>query len=708
MRMIAILIFLSLLVLSATSLADDGSSSRIIQADRSTTRTALDHKADSKAGSITGRLTRTPKEAFPGLMDFQGTLTDDIGMAMDTTVSMAFSIYDDSTGGIPVWTEEQPAVVVNGGVFSVLLGRVNAISDTVFSEPDRWLGVQVGMDPELEPRQRIASVGYAFRAGSDGDWNISGNNMHAAVSGNIGIGTTNPQFLLHSGSIASDNDITRKPGSSEVALSTGDGFGDKSSWIWREYWTGPTNWGLFHDNNADEIHTVGNSKAVVTVGLGSGRVGIGNMNPEYKLDVNGSARVHDSLYARSINSILYADQFPGSNAGEKIKAAIDSLPEYGGIVDARGIVGVDTISTNVFGSVGGVENLTLLLGHCQFYVEESQKFSGGYLLLIGQNESTMFLPTRRMNVLDIENAYRVHLAGFAINTNKTNSVAIELNQTANHNLLENIFINGPGKGDSSPLINIWGTGVGAEHTTLRNLIIWGSSSLVTGIYTGVHATIIENCTIEACEIAIEAYIPSVVTISGCYLGHCGKHFLLIECHSGPVNFINNRCEGTGEELIKIIGDNHNYPACDIHIEANLLEGLRNPSEDGIYLQHVDRIVIWDNTFKSLVPNSGANSIVFGPDVSCVSLEGNNILGTDSNMLGFEAIPLQIDDVTATQTSLDGGFSGNVDVGGQLTIDRLIQLHPSSAPENPIEGCIYMDSVTHKLMVFDGTAWKACW
>ncbi|MFC1683792.1 hypothetical protein ACFL0G_06275, partial [Candidatus Zixiibacteriota bacterium] len=100
----------------------------------------------------------------PGLMNYQGTLTDDNGMALDTTVAMTFSIYTDSTGGSQVWTETQPAVGVNSGIFNVLLGRVNAISDTVFKDPSRWLGVQVGDDPELAARQRIASVGYSFRA----------------------------------------------------------------------------------------------------------------------------------------------------------------------------------------------------------------------------------------------------------------------------------------------------------------------------------------------------------------------------------------------------------------------------------------------------------------------------------------------------------------------------------------------------------------
>ena len=210
MRALGCVLVLSLVLLSGVAMADDGPSSKTAQADRIATRTAPDAKAGSKVRSIMGRATRSAKDQVPGLMSFQGTLTDDVGMAMDTTVSMAFSIYDDSTGGSVIWTETQPNVQVDNGLFNVLLGSVNSISDTVFDDPERWLGVQVGGDPELAPRQRIATVGYSFRAmeadtadyarstaaGVDGDWTVVGDHIYSAVPGNVGIGTSNPTSLL--------------------------------------------------------------------------------------------------------------------------------------------------------------------------------------------------------------------------------------------------------------------------------------------------------------------------------------------------------------------------------------------------------------------------------------------------------------------------------------------------------------------------------
>jgi hypothetical protein len=60
------------------------------------------------------------------------------------------------------------------------------------------------------------------------------------------------------------------------------------------------------------------------------------------------------------------------------------------------------------------------------------------------------------------------------------------------------------------------------------------------------------------------------------------------------------------------------------------------------------------------------------------------------------------------------FQGNVGIGTTsparaLHVSDVMRLQPrSTAPSSPAEGDIYMDSSSHKLMVYDGTAWQACW
>ena len=102
--------------------------------------------------------------AVPQMINYQGRLTDPSGVPLDTTVSITFTIYDDSAAGSVIWTETQSSVTTTDGLFSVLLGSVNPISDTVFSDTVRYLGIKVGSDLELSPRRRIASVAYAHRS----------------------------------------------------------------------------------------------------------------------------------------------------------------------------------------------------------------------------------------------------------------------------------------------------------------------------------------------------------------------------------------------------------------------------------------------------------------------------------------------------------------------------------------------------------------
>ncbi len=70
-----------------------------------------------------------------------------------------FSIYNVDTGGTALWSEQQ-AVTVNNGIYSVVLGQVNAIN-LLFDVP-YFLGVRIGSDSEMTPRQPLTSVGYSM------------------------------------------------------------------------------------------------------------------------------------------------------------------------------------------------------------------------------------------------------------------------------------------------------------------------------------------------------------------------------------------------------------------------------------------------------------------------------------------------------------------------------------------------------------------
>jgi len=174
--------------------------------------------------------------APPRTMNYQGTLTDATGLPVpDGNYTLTFRLWNASIGGTVVWSEAQ-SVAVDGGVFNVILGLVTPMNETF--ENQRWLGVQVGVDPELAPRTPLTSVPSAFNvvdgaavtslngladdvnivagpnisvstsgqdiviAGTgvvtDADWAVTGDDMTSVPTGNVGIGVA-PEYKLDVG-----------------------------------------------------------------------------------------------------------------------------------------------------------------------------------------------------------------------------------------------------------------------------------------------------------------------------------------------------------------------------------------------------------------------------------------------------------------------------------------------------------------------------
>ncbi|MFC1965270.1 hypothetical protein ACFLWG_04665 [Chloroflexota bacterium] len=104
-------------------------------------------------------------DSVPPVVHYQGTLVNPFTEipVPDGEYEFTFGIYATETGVSSLWNEEQ-TVTVENGVFSVLLGAVNPLTTDLFSNSERYLGVQVGDDEEMVPRQVLASVPYAFQA----------------------------------------------------------------------------------------------------------------------------------------------------------------------------------------------------------------------------------------------------------------------------------------------------------------------------------------------------------------------------------------------------------------------------------------------------------------------------------------------------------------------------------------------------------------
>ncbi len=102
--------------------------------------------------------------AVPVTTNYQGYLENTDGEPLDATVNMTVALYAAAQGGSALWTETHQNVEVTDGVFSLILGDTTSFDDNSL-EGERYLGVTVGSDPEMAPRQQLTSAFFAMRAG---------------------------------------------------------------------------------------------------------------------------------------------------------------------------------------------------------------------------------------------------------------------------------------------------------------------------------------------------------------------------------------------------------------------------------------------------------------------------------------------------------------------------------------------------------------
>ncbi|MFH1893910.1 MAG: hypothetical protein ABIK83_14655 [Candidatus Zixiibacteriota bacterium] len=241
--------------------------------------------------------------AVPQMINYQGRLTGPDGTPIDATVSITFTIWDQLTDGASYWTETHASVLVTDGLFNVILGgSTEPIDDSVFVDPDRYLGIAVNGDPEIEPRTRLISVPFAYRsvksdtadyvAGGigDADWVIDGDNVYRET-GNVGIGTNSPDLKLtvRDGSQTLQALFGQGRTSGHSAIGFGeDDANDKVFLI-----------GYDHDNNFGFMRIGGDPVSARVIVADGGNVGIGSTNPTTKLEVAGTVQMWGFLMPTS-------------------------------------------------------------------------------------------------------------------------------------------------------------------------------------------------------------------------------------------------------------------------------------------------------------------------------------------------------------------------------------------------------------------------
>jgi len=121
----------------------------------------------------------------------QGSLQKSSGKPFDNGFhAITFKLYEVEDGGVAIWTEDQPKVLVESGLYEATLGSIVPLR-LPFNKR-YYLGIAVNGEDELSPRAIIGNAPYAAA--------VTGNDNVFPTSGPVGVGTLSPDsnaYMLH-------------------------------------------------------------------------------------------------------------------------------------------------------------------------------------------------------------------------------------------------------------------------------------------------------------------------------------------------------------------------------------------------------------------------------------------------------------------------------------------------------------------------------
>lgn len=241
-------------------------------------------------------------QAIPRQIDYQGVLKTSSGTIVPNgNYQLTFKIYNDPTGGSPLWTETQVIAVANG-IFAAHLGSITPITTVPFDRI-HFLGITVAADPELLPRTMLTPAPYSF--------------MAMNVMDNTVVKTLNS--LKDDINLVAGSNITITPSGNSITISaTGGGGGTIGG-------SGTTNYIPVFTNST----TIGNSMiSQSSVGVNVTSTVSSNINPTLILSRTGGNSATSAAFINSSgNSFAVGMRSDG-------KFGISSLNNNVGLDDA--------------------------------------------------------------------------------------------------------------------------------------------------------------------------------------------------------------------------------------------------------------------------------------------------------------------------------------------------------------------------------------
>lgn len=139
-------------------------------------------------------LTSTVMTQVPNKISYQGLLTASSGTPLlNGSYDITFKIFNTSSGGAPLWTQNQDNVEVNRGTFSVILFPLTPSFSISFNQP-LWVEITVTSGPGISapitfsPRSELTSAPFAIR--SDTANNVTSENGNLFIGRGTGASNT--------------------------------------------------------------------------------------------------------------------------------------------------------------------------------------------------------------------------------------------------------------------------------------------------------------------------------------------------------------------------------------------------------------------------------------------------------------------------------------------------------------------------------------
>lgn len=174
--------------------------------------------------------------------------------------------------------------------------------------------------------------------------------------------------------------------------------------------------------------------------------------------------VYDKSSLNTFDNVRLCTRFPGSTAGAKIANCIADLPAAGGVADARGFEGAQTISS----TITITKPITLLVCAATFNMTAGIRYSTGFNVIgCGQTATTFNWAGSTNSIFKTTDVgtfgARAHFEGFKMTFSNLNDIGIDLTSFS-ESTVRDVFAEGGGVGSERGIGVLMSAGTASSYS----------------------------------------------------------------------------------------------------------------------------------------------------------------------------------------------------------------------------------------------------